>query len=90
EVQLAYAIGVAEPVSVSVNTFGTNVVDEGRIAELVRAHFPLKPRGIIEHLDLLRPIYRRTAAYGHFGREDQGFRWEMTDKAAELKAAAGL
>ena len=90
EVQLAYAIGVAEPVSVLVNTFGTQRVDEDQISALVRDHFPLKPRGIIEHLDLLKPIYRRTAAYGHFGREDQGFRWEQTDKAAALKAAAGL
>ncbi len=90
EVQLAYAIGVAEPVSVHVNTFGTHRVGEDRISDLIRQVFPLKPRGIIEHLDLLKPIYRRTAAYGHFGREDQGFRWEMTDKAAELKAAAGV
>ncbi|MGK0357885.1 MAG: S-adenosylmethionine synthetase [Bradymonadia bacterium] len=90
EVQLAYAIGVAEPVSVYVNTFGTGAIDEEKIEDLVREHFPLKPRGIIEHLDLLRPIYRKTAAYGHFGREDQGFRWEDTDKAATLKAAAGL
>jgi len=90
EVQLAYAIGVAEPVSVLVNTFGTQRVDEDQISALVRDHFPLKPRGIIEHLDLLKPIYRRTAAYGHFGREDQGFRWEQTDKAVALKAAAGL
>ena len=90
EVQLAYAIGVAEPVSVYVNTFGTAVIAEEKIEELVREHFPLKPRGIIEHLELLQPIYRKTAAYGHFGREDQGFRWEDTDKAAALKAAAGL
>ena len=90
EVQLAYAIGVAEPVSVYVNTFGTGNIAEEKIEELVREHFPLKPRGIIEHLELLQPIYRKTAAYGHFGREDQGFRWEDTDKAAVLKAAAGL
>lgn len=90
EVQLAYAIGVADPVSVYVNTFGTGKIAEEKIEELVRAHFPLKPRGIIEHLELLQPIYRKTAAYGHFGREDQGFRWEDTDKAAALKAAAGL
>jgi S-adenosylmethionine synthetase len=90
EVQLAYAIGVAEPVSVHVNTFGTHRISEDTISDLIRQIFPLKPRGIIEHLDLLKPIYRRTAAYGHFGREDQGFRWEATDKAAELKAAAGL
>ncbi len=90
EVQLAYAIGVAEPVSVSVETFGTGKIDEDAISALVREHFPLKPRGIIEHLDLLRPIYRKTAAYGHFGRDDEDFRWERTDKAAALRSAAGL
>ena len=90
EVQLAYAIGVADPVSVNVDTFGTHRIDEDRIAELIREHFPLKPSGIIEHLQLLRPIYRATSAYGHFGREDEGFRWEDTDKADELKKAAGL
>ncbi|MCB9534753.1 MAG: methionine adenosyltransferase [Myxococcales bacterium] len=90
EVQLAYAIGVAEPVSVSVDTFGTAKVDEEKIEALIREHFPLKPRGIIEHLELLQPIYRKTAAYGHFGREDMGFRWEQIDKASTLRAAAGL
>ncbi|MFN3198461.1 MAG: methionine adenosyltransferase [Bradymonadia bacterium] len=90
EVQLAYAIGVADPVSINVETFGTHKIDEDRIAALVREHFPLKPRGIIEHLELLKPIYRGTAAYGHFGREDMGFRWEQIDKAPELRAAAGL
>jgi S-adenosylmethionine synthetase len=90
EVQIAYAIGVAEPVSVSVDTFGTSRIDEERIAKLIREHFPLKPRGIIEHLDLLKPIYRKTAAYGHFGRQDMGFRWEQSDKAAALRSAAGL
>jgi S-adenosylmethionine synthetase len=90
EVQLAYAIGVAEPVSISVDTFGTNKVSEERIAELVREHFPLKPHNIIDHLDLLKPIYRATAAYGHFGREDMGFRWEQIDRASTLRAAAGL
>ena len=90
EVQLAYAIGVAEPVSVSIDTFGTGKIDEDRISELVRAHFPLKPAGIIEHLDLLRPIYRNTAAYGHFGRSDGEFPWERTDKAEALRAAAGI
>ena len=90
EVQLAYAIGVAEPVSINVETFGTHQIDEELIAELVRKHFSLTPRGIIEHLDLLKPIYRKTAAYGHFGREDPEFRWEQIDKAAELRAAAGL
>ena len=90
EVQLAYAIGVAEPVSVYVETFGTGAIDADRISELVRENFPLKPRGIIEHLQLLRPIYRKTAAYGHFGREDQDFVWERTDKAASLREQAGL
>ena len=90
EVQLAYAIGVAEPVSVYVETFGTGRVDTARMSELVRAHFPLKPRGIIEHLQLLRPIFRQSAAYGHFGREIEDFVWERTDKAAALKEAAGL
>ena len=88
EVQLAYAIGVAEPVSVSVDTFGTGKVDEELLETLVREHFPLKPAGIIEHLDLLRPIYRKTAAYGHFGREDADFTWERCDIAEKLKLAA--
>ena len=90
EVQLAYAIGVADPVSVCVDTFGTSKVDEARIETLIREHFQLKPRGIIEHLDLLKPIYRQTAAYGHFGREENGFRWEQIDKASALRDAAGL
>ncbi len=90
EVQLAYAIGVADPVSVNVNTFGTCKVDEERIEGMVRDIFPLKPRGIIEHLDLLKPIYKSTAAYGHFGREDMGFRWEQIDRASALRVAAGL
>jgi S-adenosylmethionine synthetase len=90
EVQLAYAIGVAEPVSVYVETFGTAKISEDKISDLVRDHFPLKPRAIIEHLQLLRPIFRKTAAYGHFGREDADFIWERTDKAAALKEAAGL
>jgi S-adenosylmethionine synthetase len=89
EVQLAYAIGIAEPVSVRVDSFGTGRVDDGRLEELVREHFPLTPRGIIDHLDLRRPIYRATAAYGHFGREEPGFSWELTDKADELRARAG-
>jgi S-adenosylmethionine synthetase len=88
EIQVAYAIGVAEPVSVSVNTFGTGKVPDARIAALVREHFALKPRQIINYLDLLRPIYRATAAYGHFGRAEASFTWERTDKAAELKKAA--
>jgi S-adenosylmethionine synthetase len=90
EVQLAYAIGVADPVSVHVNTFGTAKIDESRISELVRDHFPLKPRGIIEHLGLLKPIFRKTAAYGHFGRENLGFKWENTDLADTLRRSAGL
>ena len=77
-------------VSVYVETFGTAKIDENRISELVREHFPLKPRGIIEHLQLLRPIFRKTAAYGHFGREEPEFIWEKTDKADALKEAAGL
>jgi S-adenosylmethionine synthetase len=90
EVQLAYAIGVAAPVSVLVETNGTNRVPESQIEELVREHFPLKPRQIIEHLDLRRPIYRETARHGHFGRPLPQFTWERTDKAAELRKAAGL
>ena len=86
EVQLAYAIGVAEPVSVLVDTFGTGTVDEERLEALVRANFSLTPKGIIESLNLRRPIYKATAAYGHFGREGKNFTWEATDKAAALKA----
>jgi S-adenosylmethionine synthetase len=89
-VQLAYAIGVAEPVSVLVETHGTGLVPEARIAELVRAHFNLTPRGIIESLGLRRPIYRQTAAFGHFGRREPEFTWERSDKAAALRADAGL
>jgi S-adenosylmethionine synthetase len=88
EVQLAYAIGVADPVSVLVNTFGTGIIDEDRLTELVRAHFPLTPRGIIEHLKLRRPIYRPTAAFGHFGRKEETFTWEAVDKAAALREDA--
>ncbi len=87
EIQVSYAIGVAHPTSVSVNTLGTGKLDDAKIAELVREHFDLRPRGIIETLDLLRPIYQKTAAYGHFGREDDDFSWEKTDKAEALKAA---
>ena len=90
EVQLAYAIGVAEPVSVSVETFGTNKIDESKIIELIRNNFELKPAGLIQTLNLLRPIYQKTAAYGHFGREIPEFTWEATDKANELKIQAGL
>lgn len=90
EIQVSYAIGVAEPTSISINTFGSNKVSEAKIAELVRKHFDLRPQGIIDMLDLRRPIYRDTAAYGHFGRENPNFTWEATDKAAQLKADAGL
>ena len=90
EVQVSYAIGVAEPTSVDVETFGTGKIEEDRISELVHEHFDLKPRGIIEMLDLLHPMYTRTAAYGHFGREDEGFPWERTDRASALRDAAGL
>jgi S-adenosylmethionine synthetase len=90
EVQLAYAIGVAEPVSILVETFGTHKVDPATLPELVRAHFRITPRGIIESLNLQRPIYKKTAAYGHFGRPDPDFTWEATDKAAGLASDAGL
>ena len=90
EVQLAYAIGVAEPVSVMVDTFCTGRIDQTQLENLVRKHFKLTPRGIIESLNLLRPIYKKTAAYGHFGRPDPDFSWEKTDKAAILKKEAGL
>jgi S-adenosylmethionine synthetase len=90
EVQLAYAIGVAEPVSVLVDTFGTAKIDPDRIPDLVRAHFKLTPKGIIESLNLRRPIYCKTAAYGHFGRDDADFTWEATDKAAKLASDAGV
>jgi len=90
EVQVAYAIGVAQPVSIMVHAFGTGRVSEERMAELVREVFDMRPRAIIEQLDLLRPIYLKTAAYGHFGRELPEFTWEKTDKAAILKAKAGL
>jgi S-adenosylmethionine synthetase len=88
-VQLAYAIGVAEPVSVLIDTEGTGVIQDEKIAELVRAHFKLTPRGIIESLDLRRPIYKKTAAFGHFGRTEPEFTWEKTDKAAALRADGG-
>jgi S-adenosylmethionine synthetase len=90
EVQLAYAIGVSEPVSVYVDTEGTGRVDDARICELVKELFPLTPSGIIKYLNLRRPIYRPTAAGGHFGRTGEGFTWESTHRAAELKEAAGL
>ena len=90
EVQLAYAIGVAEPVSVLVNTFGTGQIEESRLVELVREHFPLTPKAMIDHLRLRRPIYRKTAAFGHFGRTEQTFSWEAADKAEALKADAAV
>ncbi|MCI5133950.1 MAG: methionine adenosyltransferase [Candidatus Electrothrix sp. AW2] len=90
EVQVAYAIGVAKPVSINVNTFGTGKVSEERLVQLVDDIFDLRPKAIIQQLDLLRPIYNKTAAYGHFGRELPEFTWERTDKAEELKAAAGI
>jgi len=90
EIQVSYAIGVAEPTSITIETFGTNTVDHDVIVKLVREHFDLRPWGIITMLDLLRPIYRQTAAYGHFGRNDIDLPWERTDKADELKEAAGV
>jgi S-adenosylmethionine synthetase len=89
-VQLAYAIGVADPVSVMVHTEGTGRIPEEKITEIVRQHFKLTPRGIMEELELRRPIYKKTAAFGHFGRTEKEFYWERTDKAAALKSAAGL
>jgi S-adenosylmethionine synthetase len=89
-VQISYAIGVARPTSVMVTTEGSGKVSDERLAELVQEHFDLRPKGIIQMLDLLRPIYQKTAAYGHFGREEPEFTWERTDKAAALRAAAGL
>ena len=90
ELQLSYAIGVAEPTSISIETFGTGKISDTKIVELVRNHFELRPKGLIAMLDLLRPIYRQTAAYGHFGREEADFAWERTDKADALKSDAGL
>ena len=90
QIQVAYAIGVAQPMNITVYTEGTGVVSDERLAALVREHFDLRPKGIIQMLDLLRPIYQRTAAYGHFGRDEPDFTWERTDKAAALRAAAGL
>jgi S-adenosylmethionine synthetase len=90
QIQVAYAIGVAKPMNVTVYTEGTGVIPDEQIAALVNLHFDLRPRGIIQMLDLLRPIYEKTAAYGHFGREEPEFSWERTDKAQALRAAAGL
>ena len=89
EVQLAYAIGVAQPVSISIDTFGTGTVEESKLVEAVRELFDLRPAGIIKMLDLRRPIYKQTAAYGHFGRTDVDLPWEQTDKAEALKELAG-
>jgi len=89
-IQISYAIGVAKPTSVMVSTFGTGKISDEKIAQLVSEHFDLRPKGIVKMLDLLRPIYRKTAAYGHFGREEPEFTWEQTDKAPALRAAAGL
>jgi len=90
QIQVSYAIGVAKPTSISIDTFGTGKIPNEKIAELVSKHFDLRPKGIVRMLDLLRPIYTKTAAYGHFGREEPEFTWERTDKAAALRADAGL
>ena len=90
EVQVSYAIGVAEPTSISVDTYGTGKISDDKMIKLIRNHFDLRPKGLIAMLDLLRPIYRDTAAYGHFGREDLDLTWEKTDKADNLKADAGI
>ena len=90
EVQLAYAIGVAEPVSIYVDTFGTSNIEQSKLVDLVRAHFQMTPRGIIESLQLRRPVFKKTAAYGHFGRTEPEFTWEATDKAEALRSAAGI
>jgi S-adenosylmethionine synthetase len=87
-VQVSYAIGVAKPINVTVYTENTGRISDARIAELVQAHFDLRPRGIIKMLDLLRPIYRKTAAYGHFGRDEPEFTWEATDRIGALRDAA--
>jgi len=90
EIQVSYAIGVAKPTSISINTFGSGKIDDNRIVELVKEHFDLSPYGLSQMLDLVRPIYKSTAAYGHFGREEESFSWERTDKAEMLRDAAGL
>ena len=90
EIQLSYAIGVAEPTSISVETFGTGKISNTEIVRIIREHFELRPKGLIKMLDLIKPIYRDTAAYGHFGRDEPEFTWERTDKAQALRAAAGL
>ena len=90
EIQLSYAIGVAHPTSIMVDTFGTGKVNEERLVEMIRENFDLRPAGIIKMLDLRRPIYKQTAAYGHFGRNDIDVPWEKTDKVEELRASAGM
>ncbi|PHS17586.1 MAG: methionine adenosyltransferase [Kangiella sp.] len=90
EIQISYAIGVAEPTSISLNTFGTGKISDDKLIELIKTHFDLTPYGLIKMLDLIRPIYKKTAAYGHFGREDDDFTWEATDKAEALRADAGI
>ncbi|HUL96546.1 MAG TPA: methionine adenosyltransferase domain-containing protein, partial [Usitatibacter sp.] len=89
-IQVSYAIGVARPINITVYTEGTGAIPDEKIAALIHEHFDLRPRGIVKMLDLLRPIYAKTAAYGHFGREEPEFTWEATDKAATLRQAAGL
>jgi S-adenosylmethionine synthetase len=90
EIQVSYAIGVAEPTSITVETFGTGKIAESRLVEIVREHFDLRPKGLIAQLGLLKPIYRPTASYGHFGRTEDSFSWEKTDKVDALRASAGL
>ncbi|XXQ67627.1 methionine adenosyltransferase [Neisseriaceae bacterium B1] len=90
QIQISYAIGIAEPTSIAIDTFGTGELNEAELIKLVRQHFDLRPKGIVQMLDLLRPIYSKTAAYGHFGREEPEFSWEKTDKASALRAAAGI
>ena len=90
QVQVSYAIGYSRPINVTVNSFGTGKVDDARLAELVGQHFDLRPKGIVQMLDLLRPIYSKTAAYGHFGRDEPEFSWERIDRAPALRDAAGL
>jgi S-adenosylmethionine synthetase len=90
EVQISYAIGVAQPISMMVNTFGTGKISDEKLLELVKKHFDMRPKAIIDELNLLRPIYRKTSVFGHFGREDPDFTWERTDKASMLRKEAGL
>ena len=90
EIQVSYAIGVAEPTSITVETFGTSKLSEDRLVQIVRDHFDLRPKGLINQLGLLKPIYQITASYGHFGRTEESFSWEKTDKVDALRDAAGL